>query len=114
MILPILFLFQLLFGGGLLATKMLVQMKENSFKKYSLVYLNMISQLNIEKVSKVFSLASDHYKLKMNHIGFPHQMTVHQELVPNVSISIREEPQEIPIRKHVIDRFKLYYPPYSK
>ena len=63
MILPIMLMFQILFGGSIYATNVLVNLslKDEKFKKFSTLFLHMLSQITLQKVVTTFHLSDSYF-----------------------------------------------------
>eukprot|EP01080_Neovahlkampfia_damariscottae_P002039 gene2039-1546_t len=121
MILPILMMFQILFGGSLYATNVLInlRLKNQKFKKFSTLFLHMLSQITLQRVVTTFHLSDEYFnKFSLINTKSPlkgKQLIVHQERVHEIKdFKIEEEPQihHFPTRKYSMDQYKLYFPDF--
>ncbi len=66
MIVPLVFMFQILLGGSMYATQVFVQLSKGNvqFKKYYQLLLHLISQVSLQKVVTTHDLTSDYFDQK--------------------------------------------------
>jgi hypothetical protein len=63
MIIPILMMFQMLFGGSMYFTNVLInlRMKDKKFRNYSTLFLHMLSQITLQRVVTTFHLSENYF-----------------------------------------------------
>lgn len=130
MIVPLVFMFQMLLGGSLYATQVFVQLSKGNvqFKKYYQLLLHLISQVSLQKVVTTHNLTADYFdkfqlvqnipgtNLKGNKSMKNYKFTlfatvfVHQEQVPFFpkALPAPTSKQELPVRPHRFDKYKNF------
>ncbi|KAL0491350.1 hypothetical protein AKO1_009923 [Acrasis kona] len=123
MILPqILLLFQILLGGSMYATHTLVKMSAQSSSLRTLynTIMRITSLISLQRVATTFELEDSYVdKIKLIKNNNPlirgRQIMFTQELTIPPSTFKEEidvQSRVVPVRKHRLDKFQLYYPGY--
>lgn len=127
MIVPLVFMFQILLSGSLYATQIFLQLSRGNvqFKNYYQLLLHLISQVTLQKVVTQHHLTADYFeKFSMVQMpGYSYQgkkcalifrshllVVVHQEQIPFFPKPMQKSTQqkELPVRPHRFDKYKLF------